>query len=58
MLQIFKKLSAYRLVNCIQKHGMLIQDHIRVVGYSVWNDVLALKEIQILIIGSDIFYCI
>ena len=44
MLQIFKKLSAHRLVNCIQKHGLLIQDHIRVVGNSSWNRVNIFKK--------------
>ena len=57
-LQILFPFVCLSRINRIHNCDLLVQDHIRVVGYSVWNDVLALKEIQILIICSDIFYCI
>ena len=44
MLQILKKLSAYSLVNGVQKHGLLVQDHIGVVGYPSWNGVNIFKQ--------------
>ena len=53
---IFKKLSAYSLVNGVQKHGLLVQDHIGVVGNALRDNVLAFKQIDGSVIYTDILY--
>ena len=57
LLYICKPLLAFATIHTIHNCQLLVDNRIRVVGYAIRNDVLALEEVQVGIINTDIFDC-
>ena len=54
VFQIFEPLVSGSRIHRIHDRNLLIQNQIRVVGYTVGNNVLTLKQIQCLVICANV----